>query len=91
MNGMQSELVPRVTVENESDWLRVQGNVDAALNAALETRLAALPGGPRGDAAKRVRPALEERMKALRERMWEMAKPNLRVNGFNYEDFVESE
>lgn len=88
---MQNELLSRIIVEREADWIRVQGNSDAALQSALEARLSALPGGSKGDAARRVRPALEERLKALQARMWEMAKPNLRVNGFNYEDFVESE
>ncbi|RSH78215.1 uncharacterized protein EHS24_002676 [Apiotrichum porosum] len=87
---MQNELLPRIIVEREADWIRVQGNSDAALQSALEARLSALPGGSKGDAARRVRPALEERLKALQARMWEMAKPNLRVNGFNYEDFVET-
>ncbi|KAL1412381.1 hypothetical protein Q8F55_000126 [Vanrija albida] len=80
----------RVTVEREADWLRVQGNTDAALTAALEARLAALPGGARGDTARRLRPKLEEQLELVRERMWKLTKPNLRVNGFNYEDFVET-
>lgn len=94
----------RVTVEREADWLRVQANTDAALTSAVEARLAALPGGVRGEAARRIRPKLEEQVELVgvrsaslcspaqvRTRMWKLTKPNLRVNGFNYEDFVESE
>lgn len=83
--------IERVTVEQEADWLRVQTNANAALSASLEARLATLQGGKNGEMAKRLRPVLEERLKVVQERMWEMTKPNLRVNGFNYEDFVESE
>lgn len=87
---MQTELLPRVTVERETSWLRVQANADAALSQALEARLSTLPGGSRGKTAARVRPALEAQLDAVRQRMWELSKPNLRVNGFNYEDYVES-
>lgn len=83
--------LPRIIVEREEPWLRVQANVDRALGDALEARLAALPGGSRGEQAKKLRPTLETHLAAIRQRMWDMTKPNLRVNGFNYEDFVESE
>lgn len=83
--------LPRIIVEKEDAWLRVQGNLNRALDDALESRLSSLPGGSRGEQAKKLRPVLEQQMNAVRQRMWEMTKPNLRVNGFNYEDFVESE
>jgi hypothetical protein len=79
--------IPRITVERQADWLRVQENANAALSQSLEDRLRTLPP----DEAQRLRPKLEAELNAVREQMWEMAKPNLRVNGFNYEEYVESE
>lgn len=83
--------LPRIIIEKEEPWLRVQENVNRALAEALEAKLSTLPGGSRGEQAKKLRPLLEKNLAGVRERMWEMTKPNLRVNGFNYEDFVESE
>lgn len=89
MPGEQA--LPRITIEKEEPWLRVQENVNQALADAIEVRLASLPGGAQGEQATKLRPALEQHLASVRQRMWEMTKPNLRVNGFNYEDFVESE
>lgn len=83
----QEELTPRITVEREVDWLRVKDKVNKELTQSLEDRIRTLPP----DAQARLRPQLEKEMEAIRERMWEMTKPNLRVNGFNYEEYVESE
>lgn len=82
----EQDLVPRITVERQVDWLRVQDHVNVELTQSLEERLRTLPP----DAQARLRPLLEKELEAVRERMWEMAKYNLRVNGFNYEEFVES-
>lgn len=89
MPGEQA--LPRIIIEKEEPWLRVQENVNRALADALEVRLSSLPGGAKGEQAKKLRPSLEQHLASIRNRMWEMTKPNLRVNGFNYEDFVESE
>ncbi|KAL7418523.1 hypothetical protein Q5752_006981 [Cryptotrichosporon argae] len=80
----------RLQVEAEADWVRVQGNASAALRASLESRLSLLPGGKEGEAALRLRPELEARVKELEATMWVAAKPNLIVNGFPYEDYVEA-
>lgn len=82
----EHDLVPRITVERQVDWHRVQENANAALTQSLEDRLRTLPA----DEAQRLRPKLEAELDAIRQRMWDMAKPNLRVNGFNYEEYVES-
>lgn len=83
---MQEEVTPRITVERQVDWLRVQDNVNAALTQSLEDRLRTLPP----DSQARLRPKLEKELTAVQERMWDMTKYNLRVNGFNYEEYVES-
>ncbi|EJT49945.1 hypothetical protein A1Q1_00958 [Trichosporon asahii var. asahii CBS 2479] len=88
MPGEQA--LPRIIIEKEEPWLRVQENVNRALADALEVRLSSLPGGAKGEQAKKLRPSLEQHLESVRRRMWEMTKPNLRVNGFNYEDFVET-
>ncbi|BEJ13543.1 hypothetical protein CspHIS471_0307170 [Cutaneotrichosporon sp. HIS471] len=82
----EQDQIPRVTVERQVDWLRVQENVNASLKQSLEDRLRTLPP----DQARRLRPKLEVELNAIRDRMWEMTKPNLRVNGFNYEEYVET-
>ncbi|CAK9783291.1 hypothetical protein CC85DRAFT_282035 [Cutaneotrichosporon oleaginosum] len=82
----EQDQVPRITVERQVEWLRVQENANAALSQSLEDRLSTLPPIE----ARRLRPKLEAELNAIRDRMWEMAKPNLRVNGFNYEEYVET-
>ncbi|EIW71987.1 hypothetical protein TREMEDRAFT_25441 [Tremella mesenterica DSM 1558] len=65
----------------------------------MEVRLASLPGGRDGEAAKRVRNEVEGRIakvflfcsdKTIQEETFRLARANLRVNGHNYEDFVEA-
>ncbi|RXK36536.1 hypothetical protein M231_06195 [Tremella mesenterica] len=80
----------RIVVENEADWLRVREGVCRAMNQVMEVRLASLPGGRDGEAAKRVRNEVEGRIAKIQEETFRLARANLRVNGHNYEDFVEA-
>jgi len=63
---MEEPTIRRITVERESDWLRVQGNIEKGLQNSLDARLATLPGGRDGPAAKGVKRELEERIKKVR-------------------------
>ncbi|GMK56557.1 hypothetical protein CspeluHIS016_0303970 [Cutaneotrichosporon spelunceum] len=82
----EQDLLPRVTVERQVDWLRVQDNANAALAQSLQDRLRTLSP----DEARRLLPKLQAELNVIRDRMWEMTKSNLRVNGFNYEEYVET-
>jgi hypothetical protein len=86
---MSQPNISRVIVDQKEDWDRVRGNADATLTACVEARLATLPGGATGEVARRVRPLLEKRVEAVRAQMWEIIKPNLSVNGMDYEVFAE--
>lgn len=55
----------RITVEHEVDWIRVQDNLKKGLQQSLEGRLASLPGGKDGPAAKKVRRELEGRLRKV--------------------------
>ncbi|XAO24461.1 hypothetical protein I312_103262 [Cryptococcus bacillisporus CA1280] len=80
----------RIVIDSEPDWLRVKKNVSDAMMEVMETRLATMPGGKDGDAARTMRRELEARLIQIQERMFEMSKYNLQVNGQNYEDFVQA-
>ncbi|ORX40546.1 hypothetical protein BD324DRAFT_606441 [Kockovaella imperatae] len=82
--------ITRISVETESDWLRVKANVERSLDQSLEARLAALPGGKTGEASRAVRKEAERRLARIKEELWRMTKSNISVNGHNYEDFVEA-
>lgn len=89
---MENEnLNTRVTVDREEEWLQVQANADQQMAEALDATLAALPGGAKGPTALRMRPKIEAELKRVRERMWELAKPNLRVNGIDYDKYFAGE
>jgi hypothetical protein len=62
---MEEPTIRRITVERESDWLRVQENIGKGLQKSLDARLATLPGGRDGPAAKGVKRELEERIKKV--------------------------
>ncbi|ODN94709.1 hypothetical protein L198_04850 [Cryptococcus wingfieldii CBS 7118] len=85
-----SEPLSRIAVDHESDWIRVQKNVAQAITDSMEARLATMPGGKDGEAARVMRIELEERLGKIQERMWHMAKYNIQVNGQNYEDYVQA-
>jgi len=62
---MDEPTLRRITIEREEDWIRVQQDVDNRLLATMEARLATLPGGKDGPAAKSVRRELEVRIKKV--------------------------
>ncbi|OWT37459.1 hypothetical protein J008_04946 [Cryptococcus neoformans] len=80
----------RIVIDSEPDWLRVKKNVSDAMMEVMETRLATMPGGKDGDAARTMRRELKARLAQIQDRMFEMSKYNLQVNGQNYEDFVQA-
>jgi hypothetical protein len=62
---MEEPSIRRIAVEREVDWLKIQDNVKNGLQATLEAKLATLPGGKDGSAAKGLRRELEERIKKV--------------------------
>jgi hypothetical protein len=62
---MDEPTLRRITIEREEDWIRVQQDVDKALISTMGARLATLPGGKDGAAAKGVRRELELRIKKV--------------------------
>lgn len=95
--------ISRIVLESEGGWNRIKGNVDQALGSAMEMRLASLPGGKDGEMSRRVRKEVEVRIAKvnfcrafrspsswkIREDMWEKTTHNLRINGHDYEDFIQ--
>jgi hypothetical protein len=63
---MEEPTIRRIAVDREADWLRVQYNITKGLQTSLDARLATLPGGREGAAAKGVRRELEARIKKVR-------------------------
>lgn len=59
---MSDPELSRIVIEKEAGWLRIKDNVDKATGQAMEGRLASLPGGKDGDAARRVRKEVEARI-----------------------------
>ncbi|GJE94025.1 hypothetical protein PsYK624_101930 [Phanerochaete sordida] len=81
----EREDVPRVAVDNLHDWARIRKSYADTARAQLEVRLA----------RERRTPAEQERLRATLdafiERAFEMCKPNLRVNGRNFEELDADE
>ncbi|WWD19678.1 hypothetical protein CI109_104140 [Kwoniella shandongensis] len=87
---MAEPTLSRIVIDQEPDWIRVKDNVSQAIVSVMETRLATMPGGKDGDAAKGMRKEVEARLGKIRERMFQMSSYNLQVNGQNYEDYVDA-
>ncbi|KAK8853261.1 hypothetical protein IAR55_003963 [Kwoniella newhampshirensis] len=87
---MSEPALSRIIIDQEPDWVKVKNNVSQAIVSVMETRLATMPGGKDGGAAKGIRTEIEARLGKIRERMFEMSAYNLQVNGQNYEDFVDA-
>ncbi|KAG8767284.1 hypothetical protein FRC19_001798 [Serendipita sp. 401] len=78
---MPTQEMARVSVPTVESWNKAKENVTRAIQSALTD---ALKGS---DAAKRA--ILEKELMEWRDRMFALAAPNLRVNGQNFEDYVE--
>ncbi|WWC91751.1 uncharacterized protein L201_006698 [Kwoniella dendrophila CBS 6074] len=87
---MEEPSMSRLIIDREADWLRVKDNVNTSLISIMETRLATLPGGKDGDAAKSLRKELHGRIEKIRDGMFERSKYNIQVNGQNYENYIEA-
>ncbi|WVR07638.1 hypothetical protein IAU60_004680 [Kwoniella sp. DSM 27419] len=84
------ESLSRIAVDREPDWLRVKNNVSTSIMGLMETRLSTLAGGKDGEAAKAMRAELEKRLGKIQDKMFDMSRYNIQVNGQNYEDFVDA-
>ncbi|KAL5518979.1 hypothetical protein ACEPAH_662 [Sanghuangporus vaninii] len=82
-NVVRDEL-PRVSVETLQDWLRIRENFTSASIAALESRLA-----ERGSEDQQH--VFLPHIKQYVERTFQMAKPNLRINGRNFDEYDNDE
>ncbi|CAL1702421.1 unnamed protein product [Somion occarium] len=79
------EDLPRISVDTLHDWNRIKTSYTNAAFSALDTRISAS-----GMDEKRSN-ALKNHMKKLIESTFEMAKPNIRINGKNFEEMDEDE
>lgn len=71
--------LPRISVDSLDDWKRVTASFDNSLNAAIERVLAKADD----------KAALQAHLKRWRDTTFDAVKPNLRVNGHNFENYVE--
>ncbi|KDQ59385.1 hypothetical protein JAAARDRAFT_32946 [Jaapia argillacea MUCL 33604] len=78
------EDLPRVSVDTLQDWQRVRANYEAAILHKLEERLATSP-------SSHDRQALLGHVNQFINSTFDIARPNLRVNGRNFEDVDEHE
>ena len=63
MSGRPSEAAPtRVNVDTEAAWFKIKADLEANMTRVMEMRLATLPGGKDGDAAKALRKEVEARL-----------------------------
>ncbi|KAM5535559.1 hypothetical protein V8D89_010726 [Ganoderma adspersum] len=80
----QREDIPRISVETLDDWRRIKRNYSKAALAALDEHLS--PNDSHED-----RQLLLAHLHRFIDRTFEMARPNVRVNGQNLEDLNEDE
>ncbi|TCD71118.1 hypothetical protein EIP91_000212 [Steccherinum ochraceum] len=85
VNNAAHESIPRISVDTLEDWFRIKESYTAAAMGALERRVASTPRSTQN--IERLR----EHMKQFIEKTFEMSKPNVRVNGKNFEDINENE
>ncbi|KZO97724.1 hypothetical protein CALVIDRAFT_496881 [Calocera viscosa TUFC12733] len=76
---MDREDIPRIGVDTFDDLERIQADFTRQMLAVFEQKLAASGLGAEEEAIK-------AHLMAWRDRTFEIAKPNLRINGVNYED-----
>ncbi|KAI8998973.1 hypothetical protein BD414DRAFT_454287 [Trametes punicea] len=80
----QREDLPRISVETLDDWRRIKRNYTIAALTALDEQLS--DGSSSED-----REVLLAHLHRFIDRTFEMARPNVRVNGQNLEDINEDE
>ncbi|KAI0328089.1 hypothetical protein GY45DRAFT_1326747 [Cubamyces sp. BRFM 1775] len=80
----QREDLPRISVETLDDWRRIKRNYTIAALTALDEQLS-------GSSSAEDREALLAHLHRFIDRTFEMARPNVRVNGQNLEDINEDE
>ncbi|OCH95202.1 hypothetical protein OBBRIDRAFT_878275 [Obba rivulosa] len=80
----QREDIPRVSVDSLQDWQRIRENYTTAALEALDTELAA--SGPSQD-----KDLLLQHLHRFIDRTFEMTRPNVRVNGRNFEELQQNE
>ncbi|KAH9923999.1 uncharacterized protein BXZ73DRAFT_91389 [Epithele typhae] len=80
----QREELPRISVETLDDWRRMKRNYTLAALAALDEQLGSNP-------SDKDRKVLAAHVHRFIDRTFEMARPNVRVNGQNLEDLQEDE
>ncbi|KDQ11741.1 hypothetical protein BOTBODRAFT_162571 [Botryobasidium botryosum FD-172 SS1] len=86
MSDSQSrEEIPRVMVDTVDDWEHVKTNYTSAIHQVLEAKLSSTIH------TQQDREALLAHLLQWRDRTFEIAKQNLRVNGRNFEDYAEEE
>lgn len=60
-----NDVIRRIDVDSEGVWQKVQDNVQGGITSAMEARLAALPGGRDGPAARALRAEVEMRLRKV--------------------------
>ncbi|KAI0373359.1 hypothetical protein BV20DRAFT_1104433 [Pilatotrama ljubarskyi] len=80
----QREELPRISVETLDDWRRIKRNYTIAALTALDEQLA-------GTGTAEDREVLLAHLHRFIDRTFDMARPNIRVNGQNLEDINEDE
>ncbi|CDO74860.1 hypothetical protein BN946_scf185004.g10 [Trametes cinnabarina] len=80
----QREDLPRISVETLDDWRRIKRNYTIAALTALDEQLS-------GSSSSEDREALLAHLHRFIDKTFEMARPNVRVNGQNLEDINEDE
>ncbi|KAH9890703.1 hypothetical protein C8Q73DRAFT_793129 [Cubamyces lactineus] len=80
----QREDLPRISVETLDDWRRIKRNYTIAALTALDEQLS-------GGSSAEDREALLAHLHRFIDKTFEMARPNVRVNGQNLEEINEDE
>ncbi|EJU05199.1 hypothetical protein DACRYDRAFT_13299 [Dacryopinax primogenitus] len=79
---MDREDMPRIGVDTFDDLERIKAGFTRQMLALLDEKLSSSSLGGEGE-------AIRAHLMAWRDRTFEIAKPNLRVNGINYEDHTK--
>ncbi|GHJ88834.1 hypothetical protein NliqN6_5236 [Naganishia liquefaciens] len=82
---MESQEPNRIIIEQEKDWIRVRQNLKSVVDTLIDQQL----NQPGRMENLELRKQVTRRIQKIMEETFNLAVPNLQINGHNYEEYLE--